>query len=108
MLVFIILIFCGLLVFPVLFQEGNPIPVLNGIIKLSTDRDKFVQISDNPQEYISKTSVYGIPLIDYMKADGWIFDEQAGSGYIFIKGNRQLTVTSVQYTRKYTIWKFDN
>jgi len=92
----------------VLFQEGNPIPVFTGIGKLSFGGNEIVKISDSPRIYISKTSDGNYPLIELMKNDGWRFEEQLGAGHIFLKDESKLIITSVQYTRRYTIWKFSN
>lgn len=55
---------------PVLFQEGNPVPILKGIVELSTSNDKIIQISERPQRYLTKTSVGDTPLIDLMNKEG--------------------------------------
>lgn len=102
----IILIFGLITISPALFQEGNPIPVFKGMMKLSLNQDKIVQISDSPKKYISKTNIGENLLIKLLEKESWKFDEQLGAGYLFSKDENKLVVTSVQYTRKYKVWKF--
>lgn len=101
----VIVIFGLIKISPVLFQEGNPIPIFAGVMKLSSSEDKIVQISDTPPKYISKTRTGKSPLIGLVEKEGWKFDEQLGAGFIFSKADNRLVVTSVQYTGNYTIWK---
>lgn len=102
--VVLILVFIG--VYPVLFQEGNPLPILKGITVLNIKENKVVQISDEPQRYLTKTDKGSSPITDLMEKEGWKFDEQLGAGYFFSKGDSKLIIISTQYTRKYRIWKF--
>lgn len=90
---------------PVILQEGNPLPILGGIIKLGVSDDNIVQISNEPRVYISKESVGNISLVELIEKEGWKFEEQIGSGYIFSKDMKKIVVGSVQFTRKYRIWK---
>lgn len=104
-LVCIVVLMIFIMTFPVIFQEGNPIPIFRAIIDLHNTNDSIVLISDNPNQYISLTKVGDEPFTDIMMKSGWILDEQLGSGYIFYKGEETLIVTSVQYTGRYRIWK---
>lgn len=100
----VILILGLIKISPVLFQEGNPVPILKGIVELGTSDDKIIKISESPQRYLTKTSVGDTPLIDLMNREGWRFVEQMGAGYVFSKTTDRLVITSVQYTGKYRIW----
>ena len=93
-----------IIVSPVLFQEGNPIPILKGIVELSSSDVKIIQISESPQRYLSKTNVGNTPLIELMDKEGWKFFEQLGAAYIFSKVGDRLIITGVQYTGKYRVW----
>jgi len=103
-LVSVILILGLIKISPVILQEGNPVPILKGIVELSTSDDKIIQISENPQRYLTKTSAGDTPLIDLMNKEGWEFVEQMGAGYVFSKAGDRLVITSVQYTGEYRIW----
>lgn len=93
---------------PALFQEGNPVPILKGIVKLSSSDEKIVQISESPQQYLTKTNAGSTPLVKLMNKEGWKFDEHLGSGYFFSKDGDKLIITSVQYTGKYRVWTFND
>jgi hypothetical protein len=103
-----IFIFVIIFISPILFQEGNPIPIINAIIKLNSSDMNFVQISDNPDRYISKAGEGNDILIQYMDGEGWIFIEQNGSAYFFLKDNSELMVKSTKYTGKYIIWTWSD
>ena len=92
--------------FPLLFQEGNPIPLLRGIIRLSTNEEEIIKVSEEPLRYTSATRQGNAPLISLMEDEGWLFQEQLGAGHVFSRENTVLIVTSTQYTRTYTIWTF--
>lgn len=101
----VIIILAFIAIYPVLFQEGNPLPILKGITALNIKKSEIVQISDEPRIYLTKTEEGVYPVTELMEREGWKFDEQLGAGYIFSKDNSELIVESTQYTGKYTIWK---
>ncbi len=103
-LILFIIIIAGIYFAPIIFQEGNPIPIFIGIVKLNTSEDSLVQISHNPDRYISKSSNGREEILGLMKENGWTFTEQGGSGYFFVKDEFKRVVTARQYTRKYVIW----
>lgn len=103
----VIIILAFIAVYPVLFQEGNPLPILKGITALNIKKSEIVQISDEPRIYLTKTEEGVSPVTELMEREGWKFDEQLGAGYIFSKDNSELIVESTQYTGKYTIWKLE-
>ena len=92
--------------YPVLFQEGNPIPLLKGMIRLSTNEEEIIKVFEEPLWYMSVTRQGNSPLVSLMEDEGWNFQEQLGAGHVFSRENTVLIVTSTQYTRTYTIWKF--
>lgn len=90
---------------PIIFQEGNPIPIMNGILKLSTKKYDIVKVSQEPIKYITKTSKEDYLIKNKMKEDGWDFKEQLGSAYLFTnKDSETVLIERAQYTEKYTIW----
>lgn len=107
-LLLVILVFGFIMIYPVLFQEGNPLPILKGIIELSFTNSYIIKISDEPQIYITKTNKGNSPIIELMEKEGWKFGNQAGSGYLFSKGGNKKVISSVQYTSKYIIWEIPN
>lgn len=105
-IVLVILIILAIVTYPVLFQEGNALPILKGVISLNKNND-LIQISKEPKIYISKTDKGSFPMIKLIEAEGWKFEDQFGAGYVFSKEDTKLTITSRQYTGKYTIWEFE-
>ena len=92
----------------VIFQEGNPVPVISSIIKLEFTDAEYVAFSTSPNRYISEFSSgddrYSV-VLNYMKEQGWEFKEQMGSGLIFENEVEEIVVETRQYTRKYFIWR---
>lgn len=92
----------------VIFQEGNPIPVISSIIKLKFTDAEYVEFSTNPNRYISEFAAgddrYSV-VLNYMKEQGWEFKEQMGSGLIFENKVEEIVVETRQYTKKYFIWR---
>ena len=97
-----------------LFQEGNPIPVLIGVLKVNFSHENPVEISSaDSTKYIVKKdnldSKYGLisqsldDYIDIMHKEDWIFKEQMGSGLVFTRDNQNQTVVTRMFTRYYII-----
>lgn len=89
-----------------IFQEGNPVPIVKSIIKLeSTDVD-YVQFSEMPVKYISKSNIDREDIIKkFMKKKNWMYKEQLGNAYFFIKDGEEISVSTRQFTRKYFTWE---
>lgn len=107
--VILILVLFTILYAPVIFQEGNPLPLLQGIVKLQLSEEKIIPVSNSsvttPAVYITKTKGGVDALLQYMKDEGWTMAEQLGSGYVFKKHENTITVISRQYSRFYQLWK---
>lgn len=89
----------------VLFQEGNPAPIIKAIGKLETGDVDYVEISGTPIKYISKSRVDREKMIrEYMSDLGWTYKEQMGSGYFFERDGVEGLVNTKQWTGKYFIW----
>ena len=88
-----------------LFQEGNPLPVLFGIIKLNFTNENIVKITDDGSKYITK-SKNGVDLISqFMKEKGYKLADQMGAGYIFEKEDKStMLITHRYYSIFYDIW----
>lgn len=105
--IILVLILVSLFLFikDVVFQESNPLPVLNGIIQLN-DTNTYSKIKDNPITYITKTNK-NKELFNYIEKENNVkFIEQMGSGYIFEGKEKSVILTSKQYTRFYQIWQY--
>lgn len=93
----------------VIFQEGNPLPILVSAMKLKFSETAYVQFSKSEKRswYISENKgndQYTV-VEDFMKTKGWSFQEQMGSGLIFTKNGEDAVVEVRQYSRHYFIWE---
>jgi hypothetical protein len=94
---------------PVIFQEGNPVPLLVSAAKLQFGDSKYVQFSktEKRSRYLSESTgnnTYDV-VKEYMKAKGWKYQEQMGSGLIFSKDGEDAVVEVRQYSKHYFIWE---
>ncbi|WP_083652351.1 hypothetical protein [Bacillus sp. MRMR6] len=109
-LLFFLLIFSlvGLRFGSALTQEGNPIPYLVAISKheLSNNGYEKVLETTNVIRYVSEyEEKYPLGMAkEFMKGEGWVFKEQMGSGLVFEKNKKVITISTRQYSRHYFIW----
>ncbi|WP_342042214.1 hypothetical protein [Bacillus sp. OTU2372] len=93
---------------PVLFQEGNPVPLLVSILKLKTTDSNYVQFLNSEKQSMYLAANQGKnPLFEvkeFMKSKGWKFEEQMGSGLIFLKDKNEAIVLTRQYSKYFVIW----
>ncbi|MFA6331281.1 MAG: hypothetical protein WCX32_04685 [Clostridia bacterium] len=90
---------------PVIFQEGNPAPLVKGIIRLNFTQDKIVKLEMNGDRYLTKSKDGPEVLENKLKKNNYRLIEQLGSGYLFRNNNFDiLTVTRRQYSCFYSIW----
>ncbi|KLT16029.1 hypothetical protein AA980_21430 [Neobacillus vireti] len=92
----------------VLFQEGNPVPLMVSAMKLHFFDSEYEQFSktENRSRYLSKNtgdSRYDI-VKEFMKSNGWKYEEQMGSGLIFVKEGKEAIVETRQYSKYFIIW----
>lgn len=102
--IFIFIFFSCMIFGPTLFQEGNPLPILQGIIRLQLVDDNVVQISKNTERYMTKTESGEEAFIVFMKSKGFTFKEQFGAGFVFEKQGDSITVLCRSYSRYFKIW----
>lgn len=92
----------------VLFQEGNPIPLIVSAIKLQLSDSDYVQFAktEKRSRYLSETKDNSYDVVkEFMNSKGWSFKEQMGSGLIFTKDDEDAVVEVRQYSRHYFIWE---
>ncbi|MFA5024702.1 MAG: hypothetical protein WC523_07190 [Patescibacteria group bacterium] len=90
---------------PVIFQEGNPAPLVRGIMRLSFTQDKIVKLDMAGDRYLTNSKNGQEVLVDLLKNQGYEFIEQMGSGYFFKdKNNNALLATHRYYSRFYSVW----
>ncbi|MFA5154936.1 MAG: hypothetical protein WC453_00730 [Patescibacteria group bacterium] len=89
---------------PVMFQEGNPWPQIKGIARLTFGNNDLVKLDIGGNKYITKSDNPEI-IKSFMKARGYDFTEQLGSGYLF-KSPTGVGAVAVHryYSRYYSLW----
>ena len=100
-----IFVLAFLLYSPIIFQEGNPMPLVNGIMRLNFTQDKIVKLDINKELYLTKSNGGQENIKSYMIDKGYIFTEQMGSGYFFqsTTGERAVAIHKY-YSRFYSLW----
>jgi hypothetical protein len=89
---------------PTIFQEGNPLPQIKGIIQLTFGDTDIVQLSGSDNTFMTE-SKNGTTIHNFMKDRGYEFTEQMGSGYFFKSPTGQNAIaTHRYYTRHYSLW----
>lgn len=92
----------------VLFQEGNPLPIISSALKLQFSDSEYVQFSQTEKRSRYLSINIGDRRYDvvkgFMKSQGWIYEEQMGSGLIFSKDGKEAIVETRQYTSHFIIW----
>lgn len=80
-------------------------PIIKGVFQLNDDIT-FAKINDDPVTYLTKCSNKS-DLFSYIEEENNVkFKEQMGSGYIFEGEDKNVIMTSRQYTRFYQVWKY--
>lgn len=108
-IIILILIISILLIYSKpLLQEGNPIPILSGIIKLNFTNKDIVQISEDGSKYVTKSKNGINSITQFMKDKNYKLADQMGSGYVFEKEDKSIIITHRYYSTFYDIWYFPN
>lgn len=94
-----------LLYSPVIFQEGNPAPIIKGIAQLIFRRDEIAKMDEEGERYMTKSRDGQEALLSLMDGRGYRFLSQMGSGYFFENdaGDR-IIASRRQFSRFYSIW----
>lgn len=107
LLVSAVILIAGIFLFlysPVIFQEGNPWPQIEGIAQLTFSNNDFVKLDVGENKYITRSDNLEI-IKTIMKDKGYEFTEQMGSGYFF-KSDAGVGAIAVHryYSRFYSLW----
>ncbi len=101
---FSLLIIATIIWHETIFQEGNPLVVACGIVRLELGNNNLVSLSE--RKLIQKSDDVGI-LNTYLEGYGWKFNDRLGSGLFYQKNADTLFVHSRMYTRFYTIYELE-
>ncbi|HHY21022.1 MAG TPA: hypothetical protein GX525_03880 [Bacilli bacterium] len=88
-----------------IFQEGNPLPIVKGMLSLD-DKTTYVKIKENPPTYLTKTNQKDDLFAFIEETNEVSFMEQLGSGYFFEGDGKVAILTSRQYSGSYQVWKY--
>lgn len=104
----LVLIIPFLIYSPTIFQEGNPLPIGYGIIKLFTTGDGYAKI--NEHKYIVKANEKDIKnLQDYLAKNNLAHVDQMGAAHVFKdKQGNSYTAISRMYSTAFEVWDFNN
>ena len=110
-IVYKIAIFCllilGIGIFlysPVIFQEGNPWPPIQGIVRLTFGQSNMVQLFGSDNKYLTKNKGGWEIMNSFLENKGYKFTEQMGSGYFYQSSDGSIVLVRRQYSRFYVIW----
>ncbi len=89
----------------VLFQEGNPLPILRATAKLETTQAEILPVKPERRILLQKAGPED-PLNEYMLEKGLSFKERLGSAIFYQDdGGSVLLVDSRMFTRRYIIYE---
>jgi hypothetical protein len=92
---------------PVIFQEGDPRPLLSGIWQLNFSRKDIVKLKVDGERYLTKSRNGREVIAGLMQSRGYEFAEQLGAGYFFkSKDGAGLVAVHRYYSRYYSLWNF--
>lgn len=92
-----------------LYQEGNPLPILYGILKLNFTNENIAQIPQNSNKYITRSKNGVDSVKQFMKEKDYTLVEQMGAGYEFTKSDGQtILITHRYYSKFYDIWNLSS
>jgi len=92
---------------PVIFQEGNPCPLISGIWQLNFSQKDIVKLKIDGDRHMTKSRNGQKIITEIMKNRGYEFVEQMGSGYFFkSKGGESIVAVHRYYSKYYSLWSF--
>jgi len=97
-----------------LYQEGNPVPLIIGILQLELSDETLVHLNYKEKvSYLIKKDTLNSEFnlvsqsldryIELKTAQGWMFKETIGSGLIFEYEDRLITIETKMYSKHYMI-----
>lgn len=100
-----IIIFSFYFYSPIIFQEGNPVPLFKAVIELNIGSQDIIKLDLGEEKYLTKNKNGQEVLTDLLNNQGYEFISQMGSGYFFKdKNDNALLATHRYYSRFYSIW----
>ncbi|MEQ8201551.1 MAG: CapA family protein [Syntrophomonadaceae bacterium] len=103
----IILLLLGLVwfwLYPLYQQEGHLLPLASAAWELTNGSADIAAIPGETEEYLARSGDGIKPLLDMMASRGWNYQEQMGTGIMFVKNGALATVSSRMFTSRYIIF----
>ncbi len=100
----IILLLFSAYIWPVIFQEGNPLPIFWGLIRLELTGRNLVAVTD--YKLIQKAGPEDA-LSEYLAGYGWQLKDRLGSAIFYHREDRELFVEARMFSRFYVIYELD-
>lgn len=100
----LVLLFFTIYSVPVLFQEGNPLPVARSIVTLELTESDIVSV--NERVLLQKAGPE-LPLTSYLENHGWEFKDRLGAGIFYEKDSALMFAEARMFTRFYVIYELD-
>jgi hypothetical protein len=91
-----------------IFQEGNPLPVLYGVVKLSTTEASYTKIDEH--KYLVKANAKDVKgFLDYLAQHELVYTDQQGAAYFFkSKNGKTYMAISRMFSTSYGVFDFSN
>lgn len=104
----VLILILGIFLFlysPVIFQEGNPGPLFQGIIKLNLSSENIVKLRGADNKYLTKSKNGQETIKLFMSGKDYDFADQMGSAYFFegLNGKNALAIHKY-FSRYYSLW----
>jgi len=104
-----IIIFCSMVLVlfrDTVFQEGNPIPILTGIITIELTDKQVVPLKEGNQKFILRASNYRARIVEYLSQDGFSQHEgDVGGGMHQLEKDDKIYYYDIRmFTRNYVIY----
>lgn len=90
----------------ILFQEGNPIPVLRAVYNLEWSEYRIVPLAGSEIKLLQKSGSEE-PLTEYLADYGWLFRERLGAALFYDQNEETLFAEARMLTRRYVIYELD-
>ncbi len=103
----VILAFAVALLFgAIIFQEGNPFPVVQALARIELGGADVARISGPAVKYIQKVGPEE-PLSEHLSGCGWAFRERLGAAIFYDRDGSTLTAEARMLTRRYVVYELD-
>jgi hypothetical protein len=90
----------------IIFQEGNPLPLLNAIIKLEFADEYITRLTGEGCRLLQQSGPEN-ELTRYLAGYDWVLADQMGSHLCYERNGQTLTAEARMFTRRYVVYELD-